>query len=464
VNARWLAARWPDDLRIDRGATQSPQKLDALLERLSVPAEAQIFDDGTLGAAEWIRLASGRRRGGEPAWLFRECAAAGLDPVFIEHVYDEAEPALHWRLAFEASRTGNRIAQARPAFRSDMRRLPVDVSRWIARWSGTVRHVSPAEGRRLIDVARAALLVRNREVYSHERANPADVHRALLGEGAEVVFMGVMPDRRLSLEANYGYIFLANGVPIGYGGFTALFGQGNTGINIFDDFRRGESAFLFAGLLGAVRRLFGCTRFIINPYQFGAGNPEAIQSGAFWFYYRLGFRPVDPAIRRRAERESARLAAGRRRRTPAAMLRKFAECDVELALPGRAPPRFEEGWLARLAENATRLLAEHPGATREGNRRRLARQVSRALRIDTRRWAAGERRALSDLAPVLAQLPELSRWPARECRALAALVRAKGAAGELRFAQLAARHGFLRRAIGRAARRIIRGESGSSPA
>ncbi len=68
---------------------------------------------------------------------------------------------------------------------------------------------------------------------------------------------------------------------------------------------------LVAAVLGAAHRVFGCERFIVNPYQFGAGNAEAIRSGAFWFYYRLGFRPVDGAIAARAAREFARLS-GRR--------------------------------------------------------------------------------------------------------------------------------------------------------
>ena len=120
----------------------------------------------------------------------------------------------------------------------------------------------------------------------HEAAGPAVVILALIG---------VLPAQRLLLEANYGYVLLSNGVPIGYGGVSPLFRQANTGINVFDPFRGSEATYLWAQTLRAFRSLFGVRRFIINGYQFGAGNAEAIASGAYWFYYRLGFRPTSAA-------------------------------------------------------------------------------------------------------------------------------------------------------------------------
>ena len=463
VNARWLATRWPDAVHIDWGAFDSAARLDALLQLLCGRAELQVFDDATVGTGAWVRLASGHR-GGEPAWLFRQCAAAGLDEAVVESLYNDAEVPLRWQLNFAAARTGNRHDLTPPAFRTTMRKPPAHPRPWIKNWSGSVRHCSETEGRRIIDVVQAAILVRCREVYSHEHANPADVYRADLGAGAEAVFLGVLPERRLSLEASYGYMLFTNGVPLGYGGVTPLFGQGNTGINIFDEFRHGESAFLFAGVLGAASRVFGCERFVVNPYQFGAGNAEAISSGAFWFYYRLGFRPVDDRIRRRAAAEFTRITARRGRRTPRALLREFTGGDLELVLPGFSTrPHFEERWLAVLAASATGLLAAQPAGSRAEANLRLARQVSKDLGFRTRGWSHAERRALRDLAPVLAQIPELAQWRAAERNRLVEIIRAKGAASERRFAQLCAAHLRLRGALARVARRAERATSLSSP-
>lgn len=459
VNAHWLASRWPEQVHVDWGAFDGAARLDSLLQSLCGRAELQVFDDATLSTAAWFRLAGGRR-GAEPAWLFRQCAAAALDHALVESVYNDAEVPLRWEIPVTAARTGNRHDLARPVFRTGMRKPPAHPPRWIKNWTGPVRHCPDGEGRHLINVAQAALLVRSREVYSHQHANPADVYRVDLGAGAEVVFLGVLPERRLSLEANYGYMLFANGVPLGYGGVSPLFGQGNTGVNVFDEFRRGESAFLYAGVLGAARRVFGCERFIVNPYQFGAGNAEAISSGAFWFYYRLGFRPVDDRIRRRAATEFARISARRGRRTPAALLRKFAGCDLELVLPGFGTrSRFEERWLAVLAGSATGVLAAQDTASRVVAGKRLVQQVSKALRLRTRGWSRAELQALRDLAPVLAQIPDLAQWPAGDRSRLVVIIRAKGAASERRFAELCATHLRLRTALARAARLAERATS-----
>ena len=47
-----------------------------------------------------------------------------------------------------------------------------------------------------------------------------------------------------------------------------------------------------------VHHLFGARAFSIDPYQLGHDNREGLLSGAWWFYYKLGFRPYDPEVRR----------------------------------------------------------------------------------------------------------------------------------------------------------------------
>ena len=138
----------------------------------------------------------------------------------------------------------------------------------------------------------------------------------------------------VALECTMGYLILSNGVPIGYGGASALFRQVNTGINIFDEFRHSEAAFLWTQVMRVYHALTGCTRFIANAYQFGGDNREALQSGAFWFYYRLGFRPVDGPIRALARAEAAKIRKRPGYRSNVATLKRLASCDMHLTLPG----------------------------------------------------------------------------------------------------------------------------------
>jgi len=118
-----------------------------------------------------------------------------------------------------------------------------------------------------------------------------------------------------------GYLILSNGVPIGYGGSSVLFKQVNTGINIFDEFRGSEAAFIWTQVMRAYHSLTACTRFVANPYQFGGDNSEALRSGAFWFYYRLGYRPVFAEVRKLAQKEFTKI----RRESAARVLKKLAK-------------------------------------------------------------------------------------------------------------------------------------------
>jgi len=70
-------------------------------------------------------------------------------------------------------------------------------------------------------------------------------------------------------------------------------------------------------------------------------------------------------------------------------------------------------------------------------------------------WSSRERRAFDGLALVAALVPDLAAWPARERRALVAILRAKGGGSEGRYTRLLDGHRRLRlrlEALVRAAR------------
>src|SRR5207302_1358287 len=100
------------------------------------------------------------------------------------------------------------------------------------------------------------------------------------------------------------------------------------GFNLYYTFREGETAWLYARTLKLFREQLGVTCFSIDPYQIGHHNEEAIDSGAFWFYRKLGFRPALPEAARIAAREERKLGANAEYRTPAATLRKLAAAPM----------------------------------------------------------------------------------------------------------------------------------------
>ena len=165
------------------------------------------------------------------------------------------------------------------------------------------------------------------------------------GNGLQIALAELLPGRRLSLETYVGYMVFANGIPVAYGGGWIWARRCKIGINIYPPFRRGGSAVLFQSVLALYRQQFGVSRFVIRPYQFGKGNPEGIKSGAFWFYYKLGFRPVYQKHFAIAEAEAAWIATNPYYRSPASVLRKLTGSDLAWqADPAVAPVNGAECW------------------------------------------------------------------------------------------------------------------------
>ena len=163
-----------------------------------------------------------------------------------------------------------------------------------------------------IDAARAMLASLGRETDAIALAYPDGVEWHDVGRGIAVALYAMLPGRRDALDSHIGMMLFKNGLPVGYGGGWPFAGSCRIGVNIFEPFRGGESALLFGQVLHVYRKRFGINRFVVEPSQFGAGNLEGLRSGAFWFYYRLGFRPVEPRAAARAREVHDRMRGGSR--------------------------------------------------------------------------------------------------------------------------------------------------------
>jgi hypothetical protein len=440
--ARWVAQAAPADAEIDWRNVDDPAVLDALVRPLLTDSEREAFDSGEFATRDWMRRARRTGARSDLEWLIESAAASAACSQRFADAWDDAEIPVAWRLReSRASVTHNALTGVTAVPRSGMRRPADDVIADIARPLPSVERLPRAQAQRVASSARAALAARCREVNAMTYPNLDEVWWCELGEGAALAVIGIAPAQRLTLETNTGYLLFANGVPIGYGGVTPLYRQANTGINVFDPFRGSEAAFLWTQMLRAFRTLYGSGRFVINAYQFGAGNAEAIASGAFWFYYRLGFRPAGAQAARLAAREARRMVADRKYRSDARTLRALAVGDLHLDLPGFSEDdHFDEALLPRVGALAACMLAREPVWSRTRAARRIAERLAADLAIDDfARWSPRERRGFEFLAPAAAALPELRDWAADDRAALAAMLRAKGAPQERGFALKAQR-------------------------
>lgn len=158
-----------------------------------------------------------------------------------------------------------------------------------------------------------------------------------LERGLSVAIYGMVPNRQLPIESYVGYTLFKNGFPAAYGGSWVFGRRANFGINLFEAFRGGESGYLMCQILRVYKQVFQLSFFEIEPYQFGLDNREGLDSGAFWFYYRYGFRPLTRNLKLLARKEYKKIRNSKSYRTPKTILKKFTESNLALNFDKSTP-------------------------------------------------------------------------------------------------------------------------------
>jgi hypothetical protein len=442
ATARWVAERWPERLYVDWAAFERREELGAIVHLLAHFAETPALDALDFGARGWIDRMRGRSTDG--AFLVRRFHALSMDDFAREAFYDQLDPPLRLAPApLPPSRTSARLPVARIAFQTrPPRRERPDLRAEARRRPRRVRALAREEARRVVDLARETLVTRGRDLDAFAYASERDVRLVDWEDGLSIAFLGMVPERRLLLESVYGLLLLQNGVPVGYLATSALFGSAEVAFNVFETFRGAGAARLLARVLASVRHLFRADTFTLDPYQLGENNDEALRSGAWWFYQKLGFRARDPAVLRLMERELAAMRRNPGRRSSVATLRRLAKANVFLSLSRARNDVLGAVDLSRIGLAVTDLLARRFGEDPDRGARACVREAERVLR-----GAGAGGPWFARWAPLVLALPGVERWSAAERRALLAVIRAKGGPRESEYVLRFDRHRKLRRAL-----------------
>lgn len=194
-----------------------------------------------------------------------------------------------------------------------------------------------AETAELVKVIRNSMSLTVREIDPASFMEPASMRIWELERGLQIALYSMIPQRQLPLETYFGFTFFKNGIPISYGGIWAFGKLARLGLNIFEPYRGGESGYLLCQLMRVCRQALGVSYFEIEPYQFGLDNPGGIKSGAFWFYHKYGFRPVDKSLQQLAAAEYKKIKTKKNYRSPEKTLLRFTESNIFLNLE-KTPP------------------------------------------------------------------------------------------------------------------------------
>jgi len=529
---RWLARRIPRQIEIAwddyLDDSQNERALGALWPRL-MPLLAEDSDvEANIPWARWLDSARGRERPLE--WLLRrfEQLPVEADPAgsngsvsrekiigkqekgrqsdqekkFAHDQQDRARATLYdslrlpvrWRLEnLRLSRT--RKWQRPRAFYYHREpliiRSQVSLADELSQPAPRLTKLSPSDGKSVMNFIREVMAVRYRELYGTTLGDPGSVVRVnlgsdRLGRGTVIHLWNLPPARRLPLRAYVAGFTLKNGVPINYIEAIGLCEWIEVGFNTFYTYRHGETAWIYAQTLRCLCAFTGARCISVYPYQIGQNNDEAIDSGAFWFYRKLGFRSGRADLEQLARREEQKIAANPAYRTPPRILRRLAEAHVfydadrydldrydlhqyvladehqtagatveERPFKGRVERSIKaEGFSPRgdwdtfstrnLALRVNRRMAREFDADSARIRHASVAEVSQALGVTQSGWNPAECQAFENWSLVLALITDLRRWSPHEKHGIAKIIRAQAAPNEMRYLRLTQQHPRLR--------------------
>lgn len=440
-HASQLSVRWNVDERYRQMGLTLPACLPILEDDSFVEADTPYL--------QWIEAAS-RRSQSDLQWLMQNFAGLAVSPLLRTSLYAGLGIEIDWNLRRSAA---SRTLARRPVSQLFCHREPlllrnqVSLTRDIAGPRLAIRKLSRREGRSIIDMVQDAVTVRYRELQGTTYGDPAHVLQADVGRGVQLFLWGLTPEWRLPLRAYYAGFALKNGVPINYFEAIGLFEWMEIGFNTFYAYREGETAWIYAQYLRLLHQLSGVTCISVYPYQLGKDNEEAIKSGAFWFYRKLGFRPGRPELLALAEQEEKRMARNPSHRTSPGTLRKLAEGNVFFEFDDQPIGRWDTFSTRNLGLAVQRNMAAVYGGDAGKMRRQTSAGLARLLAVEPAHWSARERWALENFAVVLALVPGLAQWTRMQKTALTAIIRAKAGPNETRYLRLLQRHDALREAL-----------------
>jgi hypothetical protein len=447
----WLVKRHAKSISIQWDDYERETQRAVIWPRFFPLMEEDSLTEANVPYLDWLKAARGRQD--ELPWLVRQFQRLPISGKEKAALYDSLEIMVRWDMSGATGSSASRTLSRKPAkdfyFHREplIQRRQVSLAEEFAKPPLPIKVLSSREGGKTLDLVKEATGVRYRELYGTANADPAWVVQANPGRGVEIYFWGLPPEKRLPLRAYLAGFTVKNGVPINYVECISLFEWTEIGFNTFPAYRDGETAWIYAQTLRLLRQLHGVNAISVYPYQIGDGNEEAIASGAFWFYRKMGFRSMDPALEKLAQAEEKKVRANPKYRTPATKLRRLSKANVVYELPEAERGAWDRFSTRNIGLAVQRRMATDFDSDAEEMRDAAVERLARAIKVDPKKLKPQAQAAFADFAAVLSLVPDLDRWSPGEKGALREIIIAKAATNELRYQRLLQNHDLLRAAV-----------------
>jgi hypothetical protein len=442
---RWLAAKYPSQLQIDWDWFEEEERFGATMPRFLPLLEEEAMVEAHVPYRHYLQRAKGRAN--EVVWMIERFQSLRLTEKAKAEAYDSLKIHVCWEFGVRASRTRMRLPVRKPFLhdRPLVARREISLANELKASQIPLERLSPAAGEQILEMARETSAVRYRELHGFTFGDSRRVIRADLGRGTEAFVMGVPAEARLPLRAYHAALIFKNGVPAGYFEGLSLFERMESGFNLYYTFRDGETAWLYARILRLMRQMLGVTVFSIDPYQVGHENEEGIESGAFWFYRKLGFHPTNPALQKLTSSEELKISTDTHRRTSARTLRKLAAGHMlfELSNGSEEVGKWDRFQIRNVGLAIQTRMARDFKSDAHAMRGHSVAFVERSLGLQTRNWNTGARAALENLSLLFA-MTQIDQWDSAAKQLAARIIKAKGSDDEALYLKLMQKHRALR--------------------
>jgi hypothetical protein len=456
--AGWLERRWPRYLHIEWQEIEHLERLKEVLPVLVPFDEAAAFHDFDFTPRDWIEKLKGPDDT-DAVFLIRRLRAIYKRDFERESLHDHLN--IPYRLEpgpDTPSRSRSEYAVRSIAFQTGpLRTARPDLRQVFKQKPRRVRKLPPKKGQELIDLAREAMVTHERDLDAFSYGNVQDVYLIEFEEGLRFAAIGSLPERRYLVPTMYGFLNLKNGVPIGYYQICALGNAAEVSFNTFSSYRNADASQVYARALSMTHHVFGINTFALDPFQLGRGNKEGIESGVWWFYYKLGFRPRSRRTRRLLRSELEEMKRSPRHRSSPEILNELAAEYMYFRVNPKkndlADRFFPSVW--KISRGVSNYAAKRFGVNRELGFRVCAAEAAERVGLrSTRAFSTDELEAWERWAPLILNLRGVERWSPADRRELVKVVRAKGGASELDFLHRFDRHERLRREVLRFAQQV----------
>ncbi|MFN2439681.1 MAG: hypothetical protein ABR503_10820 [Chitinophagaceae bacterium] len=447
--AHWLSLHHTSEVEIDWEGYEEEPGIRSTLPRILPLLEEEALVEAHISFVDYIHAAK-PKRAKDLAWLMREFSQLDISEKEKVGLYDSLKLYIRFSPGYNSSRTGQR-RNVRKIFYHEgplIQRRDISLKKELEAPALKFEKLSAKEGLEILALIRTASAVRCRELHGFVWCDEKSFIKIDIGRGVIIFLNEVLPENRLPFRAYHSGFIFKNGVPIGYVEVLSLFEKMEIGFNLYYTFRDGETAWLFSQLLRIFKQHLGVTVFSVDPYQIGHENEEGIESGAFWFYRKLGFYPMRDEVTKIVEREEKKLSESKDYRTPAKILRKIAISHL-LYTHTNSPSGNQ--WKDFHLRNILLAVQERMSQRFNGNmvkmKKATLQKFLQLLNVDLKQLKETGLEAYSNYALVFSLIPKVDKWTKEEKELIVKVLGAKASGSEVQYLKLMQKHRQFREAL-----------------